>query len=158
MSRILIVDQNQTTSDYISGRLKKAGYSVSVKDNALDAWRAASTGLYSVLMINIVMPGIDAFVMAQRALQENPDLQIIFITGFAAVAMDNFVAMTQAPVTSKPFHLRDIAVRVRYLLGQGGLPQAFDASNAQQDSVVYADFRAPRHATPEPASHASWQD
>ena len=156
MTRVLIVEHNQTTADYISARLKKSGYSVSTKDNALDAWRAASTGLYSVLMINIVMPGIDAFVMAQRALQENPDLQIIFITGFAAVAMDNFVAMTQAPMTTKPFHLRDIAVRVRYLLGQGGLPQNFEASNSSSDTVVYADFRAPRMV--DTATHASWQD
>jgi two-component system cell cycle response regulator CpdR len=156
MTRILIVENNQSAADFISSRLKKSGYhSVSVKDNALDAWRAASTGLYGVLMINIVMQGIDAFVMAQRALQENPELQIIFITGFAAVAMDSFVATTQAPVTSKPFHLRDIAVRVRYLLGQGGLPQNISTTTDPDQRVIYADFR---RNNSELTQHASWQD
>lgn len=143
MARILIAEHNASTADYLYGNLKKAGNAVEIVDNSLDAWRLTHTGYFDVLMIDIVMPGIDAFVLAQKALQENPDVQIIFITGFAGVAMDAFAhnAHAMAPVTSRPFHLREIACRVRYLMGQGGLPFHQQAA-AGGDNVIYANFAA----------------
>lgn len=141
MARILIAEHNKTTMEYLQTTLAKAGHSVDTADNCLDAWRASSLTDYDVFMLDVVMPGIDTFALAQRALQENPGLQIIFITGFAGVAMDSFseISYLPAPVTSRPFHLKDIVPRVRYLLGQGGLPQT-KQNNMTESRVIYADF------------------
>lgn len=141
MARILIAEHNQTLSSYLVTLLKKSGNTVDVVDNYLDAWRMASKELYDVLMVDVVMPGIDGFVLAQKILQDNPGLQVIFITGFAGVAMDTMATPTYAPapITMRPFHLKETASRVRYLMGLGGLP----ADMAHTDGhVVYADFRA----------------
>lgn len=144
MARILIAEHNQTTMHYLQTTLKKAGHAVDAVDNCLDAWRAAAVTEYDVMMIDVVMPGIDTFALAQRALHENPSLQIIFITGFAGVAMDSFseISYLPAPVTTRPFHLKDIVGRIRFLMGQGGLPQNAQTQQrmSTESRVIYADF------------------
>ncbi len=150
MARILIAEHNTTTADYLYTTLKKAGNSVEIVDNCLDAWRVSSKDLYDVLLVNVVMPGIDGFVLAQKALQDNPGLQVIFLTGFAGVAMDTHAtpAYAPAPVTSRPFHLKEIVSRVRYMMGQGSLPQKASGGPGNPDGkIIYADFArtSPRH-------------
>ena len=146
MARILVAKHNKSTAEYLYGALKKAGNSVEVADNCLDAWRMSSLDCYDVLLVDVVMPGIDGFILAQKALQENPELQIIFITGFAGVAMDTFAtpAYAPAPVTTRPFHLKDIVGRVRYLMGQGGLPMHTQKQGDAEHKVIYADFAQKR--------------
>jgi len=141
MARILIAEHNETTSSYLSAALKKAGNSVQTVDNCLDAWRASSKESFDVLMVDVVMPGIDGFVLAQKVLQDNPTLQVIFITGFSGVAMDTQATppYAPAPITMRPFHLKEIVSRIRYLMGLGSLPTQASAS-ATDNSVVYADF------------------
>lgn len=142
MARVLIAEHNQTIASYLAVSLKKAGNTIEVADNYLDAWRLSSRNSFDILMVDVVMPGIDGFVLAQKILQDNPDLQVIFITGFSGVAMDTAAtpAYAPAPITMRPFHLREAASRIRYLMGLGGLPVS-DLNNGD-GNVVYADFTA----------------
>jgi len=151
MARILVAEHNNTTASYLHDALKKAGNSVDVVDNCLDAWRVSSQDCYDILLVDVVMPGIDGFILAQKALQENPELQIIFLTGFAGVAMDTYAtpAYAPAPITTRPFHLKDIVSRVRYLMGQGGLP-SYQPQHDANNNVIYADF-APNRAAAQQA-------
>lgn len=155
MARILIAEHNETTAAYLYNALKKAGNTVEIVDNCLDAWRVSSKDFFDVLLVNVVMPGIDGFVLAQKALQENPGLQVIFLTGFAGVAMDTHAtpAYAPAPVTTRPFHLREIASRVRYMMGQGALPQKAYSDFAEKTAgnIIYPDFA---HKAARPAQHA----
>ena len=140
MARVLIAEHNQTVASYLAASLKKAGNTIETVDNYLDAWRSASRNSFDILMVDVVMPGIDGFVLAQKILQDNPDLQVIFITGFAGVAMDTQAtpAYAPAPITMRPFHLREAASRIRYLMGIGGLPAA--ETSGSDNNVVYANF------------------
>jgi two-component system cell cycle response regulator CpdR len=140
MARILIAEHNKTTLEYLTAALRKSGNSVEAVDNCLDAWRASSKEHFDILMVDVVMPGIDGFVLAQKALQDTPDLQVVFITGFAGMAMDTQATLpyAPAPVTMRPFHLKEISSQVRYLMGLGNPPM--QSSAAGSGSVVYADF------------------
>ena len=63
------------------------------------------------------MPGIDGIEVARQAAARQPGLRIMFITGFAAVAL---AAEDQAPagakVLSKPIHLREIVSEVERMI------------------------------------------
>ena len=63
------------------------------------------------------MPEMDGIELARKASELDPDLKIMFITGFAAVALnpDN-QAPKDAKILSKPFHLRDLVDQVERLL------------------------------------------
>lgn len=158
MAHVLVAEHNASSAEYIYNALKKAGNTVTVAENSLNAWRATQDQNYDVLLVDVVMPGIDGFVLAQKAIQENPGIQVIFITGFAAVAMDtyNTPAYAPAPVTSRPFHLKDVVKRVRYLTGESFMLDETDMqgrANAQTDenNVIYADFTHKGHS-PQPTT------
>jgi two-component system, cell cycle response regulator CpdR len=52
-----------------------------------------------------------------RATEIDPDLKVMFITGFAAVALNpDSRAPKDAKVLSKPFHLRDLVNEVEKML------------------------------------------
>ncbi len=148
MARILIAEHNATTAEFLSKTLKAQGHHITHVDNCLDTWRLSARETYDFLLIDVVMPGIDGFVLAQKALQENPMLQVIFLTGFAGVAMDTISTPRHAPapITTRPFHLKDIGARIRHMTGHGYIPMYQHTAGAQESTVVYADF-ANRKAT-----------
>ena len=56
---------------------------------------------------------------AQKASAIDPAIRVMFITGFAAVAMqDGRLAQQQARVLTKPFHLRHLVSEIEALLSQ----------------------------------------
>ena len=64
-----------------------------------------------------MMPEMDGIELARRAAELDPDIKIMFITGFAAVALHPASgAPKQAKVLSKPFHLREIVAEVDRML------------------------------------------
>jgi two-component system cell cycle response regulator CpdR len=144
MAHIMIAEHNKAAATYMYKALKQAGNTITITDNALDSWATANGhDDYDIMMIDVVMPGLDGFVLAQKALQENPGLQIIFITGFAAVAMDTYNTPSYAPqpMTSRPFHLKDITARVRYMMGEADMPtQTYNTPNTSNNNIVYAEF------------------
>jgi two-component system cell cycle response regulator CpdR len=63
------------------------------------------------------MPGLDGIELARRAAEVDPAMKIMFITGFAAVALgQNSPAPKEAKVLSKPFHLKDLVAEVDRML------------------------------------------
>ena len=153
MARILIAEDNTDTANRLKSQLKKNGYIVETVNNSLDAWRATTHNEYDVLMIDILLPGVDGFILAQKALQDNPATQVIFISGFSCVAMDTFNTPSHAPqpYTSAPFHLNDAVNRIRFLLGEAELPAPGEqeklTANDQSPNVIYADFSTRRMST-----------
>ena len=68
---------------------------------------------YDLLLTDIVMPEMDGIELARRAAELDPSLKIMFITGFAAVALHpDSRAPKEAKVLSKPFHLRELVAEV----------------------------------------------
>ena len=63
------------------------------------------------------MPEMDGIELARRATEIDPDLKVMFITGFAAVALNpDSKAPKDAKMLSKPFHLRDLVNEVEKML------------------------------------------
>jgi two-component system cell cycle response regulator CpdR len=60
---------------------------------------------------------MDGIELARRATELDPDIKVMFITGFAAVALNpDSRAPRQAKILSKPFHLRDLVTEVQRML------------------------------------------
>ena len=77
---------------------------------------ALDDGPYDLLLTDIVMPGADGIEVAREAGARQPDLRIMFITGFAAVALSAAQTAPTAKVLSKPVHLRDLVAEVERMI------------------------------------------
>lgn len=117
MATILVAEDDSAMRSFLKTALTKAGHSVDVKEDGLQALSALSKKSYDLLLADIVMPGMDGVELATRAKDAYPSLKIMFITGFAAVAMGEHNPMAgNTKVLSKPFHLNDLVTQVNQLL------------------------------------------
>ena len=78
---------------------------------------AREPGAIHLLATDIVMPGADGIEVAREAAARTPGLPIMFITGFAAVALANGERTPEgAKVLAKPVHLREIVSEVEKMV------------------------------------------
>ena len=116
-SRILIAEDDDSLRGFLERALKRAGYSVVSYANGLEAYQHLQEEPFTLLLTDIVMPEMDGIELARLAGELDPQLKIMFITGFAAVTLNTEVPVLQdAKVLSKPFHLRDLVSEVDRLL------------------------------------------
>ncbi|GHE59634.1 response regulator [Camelimonas fluminis] len=117
MNKILLAEDDNDMRRFLVKALENAGYEVASFDNGLSAYNRLREEPFELLLTDIVMPEMDGIELARRATELDPDLKVMFITGFAAVALN---ADSQAPrdarVLSKPFHLRDLVAEVEKML------------------------------------------
>jgi len=112
MIRILLAEDDDSMREYLARALEKSGYSVTAVDRGTMALPLIESGTFDLLLTDIVMPEMDGIELAQRAAVLAPEMRVMFITGFAAVALKGGAPQPQAKVLSKPFHLRDLVAEV----------------------------------------------
>ncbi len=117
MNRILLAEDDNDMRRFLAKALQNAGYDVVSFDNGRSAYERIREEPFTLLLTDIVMPEMDGIELARRAMELDPDLKVMFITGFAAVALNpDSNAPREAKVLSKPFHLRELVTEVERLL------------------------------------------
>ena len=117
MMKILLAEDDNDMRRFLAKALQNAGYEVISFDNGLSAYNRLREEPFELLLTDIVMPEMDGIELARRATDLDPDIKVMFITGFAAVALNpDSKAPKEAKVLSKPFHLRDLVNEVEKLL------------------------------------------
>jgi two-component system, cell cycle response regulator CpdR len=115
--KILLAEDDTDMRRFLVKALQTAGYDVISYDNGLAAYQRLREEPFELLLTDIVMPEMDGIELARRATELDPDIKIMFITGFAAVALNgDSSASRQAKVLSKPFHLRELVNEVGKML------------------------------------------
>jgi len=117
MARILLAEDDEDMRRFLVRALVKAGHDVSSFAEGLSAFEELKGTAFDLLLTDIVMPEMDGIELARRAAELDPGLKIMFIAGFAAVALHpDSRAPKEAKVLSKPFHLRDLVNEVQKML------------------------------------------
>ena len=111
-TRILLAEDDDSLRGFLARALERAGYDVVSCPDGETAVESLDTR-FDLLLTDIVMPGIDGIEVARIAAARQPHMRIMFITGFAAVALSaGDRAPAGAKVLSKPIHLREIVAEV----------------------------------------------
>jgi two-component system cell cycle response regulator CpdR len=117
MAKIILAEDDSDMRRFLVKALQSAGYEVIPFDNGLSAYERLREEPFELLLTDIVMPEMDGIELARRASELDPDIKIMFITGFAAVALNSDAATAKnAKVLSKPVHLRELVNEVHKLL------------------------------------------
>ena len=116
--KILLAEDDNDMRRFLVKALEKAGYKVQSFDNGASAYDRLREEPFSLLLTDIVMPEMDGIELARRATELDPDLKVMFITGFAAVSLRAEENVPQAKLLSKPFHLKDLVREVDTMFGR----------------------------------------
>ncbi|MCB1490726.1 MAG: response regulator, partial [Rhodobiaceae bacterium] len=102
--KILLAEDDADMRRFLVKALESAGYSVVAFDNGQSAFERLREEPFTLLLTDIVMPEMDGIELARKATEIDPDIKVMFITGFAAVALNpEGDAPKNAKVLSKPF-------------------------------------------------------
>ncbi|MEQ1509286.1 MAG: response regulator [Sphingopyxis sp.] len=118
MTRILLAEDDDAMRGYLARALERNGYDVTTAATGREALDYVESGTFDLLLTDIVMPEMDGIELAQRAQALTPAPKVMFITGFAAVALHANDAVPDARLLSKPFHLKDLVAQVDQIFGR----------------------------------------
>lgn len=127
--KVLIVDDEQDITEFISYNLQKEGYSVFIANNGKDALKLADDNQPDLIILDVMMPGMDG-VETCVELRNNPKLGETVITFLSARGEDySQIAGLEAGADdyiTKPIKPRLLVSRVKALLRRKGAAASAD--------------------------------
>lgn len=114
MDKILVIDDSTVQTGFLSSILRD-DYEVTVCHDGVEGLRAAQEGKYSLILLDVVMPGMDGFQMLQelKATDITRYIPVILITSLADVQYEERGLMLGAvDYVTKPFNRAVIKARV----------------------------------------------
>ena len=120
--RILVVDDEPNIADVISMALRFQGFSVETAGDGTTALQAVETFKPDLLILDIMLPDMEGFDVAQRLGAQRAQVPIIFLTARDATE-DKVRGLTMGgdDYVTKPFSLEELVARVRTILRRSGL-------------------------------------
>lgn len=117
---ILAVDDDRAVLGFLDQTLRMAGYHVLLADggwNAIQVYENSSEPVH-LLLTDVIMPDLTGPVVAERLRSRQPDLQVLFISGFHDADMvQRFVMRKGFTLLPKPFTVEGLLRVVEELLG-----------------------------------------
>ena len=113
---ILAVDDDASVLDLLGDILRQAGYRVLLANGGWSAIQAfeKSRERVHLLLTDVIMPDLTGPVVAERLLSRQPDLQVLFISGFHdADLVQRFVTRRGFSLLPKPFTVEGLLRVVR---------------------------------------------
>jgi len=107
--RIMVVEDEVEVRNFTSLALEKHGYIVTAMSTPAEALQVLGRKdeLFDLLLTDIVMPGMSGTGLWEQATRLQPELKILFMTGYADVLVDN-PQIQQLPVLAKRFTLGEL--------------------------------------------------
>jgi len=118
--KLLVVEDELKTGDYLKQGLTEAGFNVALARNGLDGHHLALTESYDLIVLDIMLPDIDGWRILQSLREENNETPILFLT--ARDSVDDKVKGLELGADDylvKPFAFAELLARVRTLLRRG---------------------------------------
>ncbi len=79
--KVLLVDDEEGIRKVLGIYLEDAGYEVHTSDNGFDASKMIESVTPDIILTDIKMPGMSGLELLKFAKAQNPDTEIIMITG-----------------------------------------------------------------------------
>lgn len=125
--RLLIVEDEQKTGDYLKQGLSEAGFLVSLARTGLDGHHLAMTEEFDLLILDVMLPDVDGWRILQSIRESGQKTPVLFLS--ARDNVDDRVKGLELGADDylvKPFAFAEVLARVRTLLRRGQAPAIVD--------------------------------
>ena len=118
-AKILVVDDEPAVLKLLSQLLADEGHHVETVDNADNAVEMVNRRSYSLILLDIKMPGMSGIELYKHFQKEDKSLarRIVFITGdVMGAGTQAFISRTKAPYITKPFDADQLKKEINRIL------------------------------------------
>ncbi|MCZ8023760.1 MAG: response regulator transcription factor [Cyclobacteriaceae bacterium] len=140
--KILLVEDEPKTAEYIKIGLTENGFDVELAANGQKALQEVISKPYDLLITDIIMPGMDGRELVKEVRKTNQDIPVLMLTalgtteeivvGFETGADDYLV---------KPFEFKELLVRIKSLLKRSSRFQHEDSVLSIADLTLNLDAK-----------------
>jgi DNA-binding response OmpR family regulator len=128
MTRILVVEDEETIAVGLHDGLELEGYLVEVAGDGLAATERALRGGFDLVLLDVMLPGKDGFTLCREWREAGLRAPIILLTA-KAQEVDKVVGLELGAddYVTKPFSLRELVARIRAVLRRASAAAAAPA-------------------------------
>jgi two-component system response regulator PilR (NtrC family) len=117
MSKILIVDDEQSMRDFLSIMLKKEGHDVAAAETSISAVKAVQGEIFDLVISDVRMPGMDGIDLLKTVKEVSPETVVIMITAHAtAESAVEAMKLGAYDYIMKPFKVDEIKLVIQKAL------------------------------------------
>lgn len=123
--KILIVEDEQKTGDYLKQGLSEAGFVVDLARDGIDGLHQALTDDYNLVVLDVMLPKLDGWQVLQKTRQGGKRMPVLFLT--ARDQIEDRVKGLELGADDyllKPFAFSELLARVRTLLRRGNAKES----------------------------------
>jgi two-component system OmpR family response regulator len=122
--RILVVDDEPNIVDVVSMALRFQSFTVETAANGAEALAAVAAFRPHLIVLDVMLPDMEGFDVAQRLGAQRARVPIIFLTARDATD-DKIRGLTLGgdDYVTKPFSLEELVARIRSILRRSGLAE-----------------------------------
>ncbi|MCU1717371.1 heavy metal response regulator transcription factor [Pseudomonas sp. 5P_3.1_Bac2] len=143
--RILIVEDEVKTADYLQQGLGESGYIVDITYNGVDGLHLASQGNYELIILDVDLPLIDGWgVLASIRRQAQTPVIMLTARGRLADKLRGFDSGADDYLV-KPFEFPELLARVRSLIRRGeqvSTPDVLKIADLELDPARHRAYRS----------------
>ena len=128
MTRILCVEDDPTTADYIARGLGEAGFEVDIAGDGRDGLFQASGGAYDAIVLDRMLPGMDGLSVLSALRAGGVTTPVVMLSALAS--LDDRIKGLRAgsdDYLPKPFALSELLARIEAVRRRSAAPPAGDA-------------------------------
>ena len=135
MTRVLVVEDEESFSDVLSFMLRREGYEVGVAQDGLAAIAEFDRNGADLVLLDLMLPGM-AGTEVCRNLRQRSAVPIIMVTAKDG-EVDKVVGLELGAddYVTKPFSSRELVARIRAVLRRGGEPEDLSPSIVEAGPV-----------------------
>lgn len=143
--KILIVEDEPKTGDYLRQGLVEAGFIVDLARDGIDGLHLALSGEYDLIVLDVMLPSLDGWSVLQTLRRGGRDVPVLFLT--ARDQVEDRVRGLELGADDylvKPFAFSELLARVRTLLRRGKAkePETMKAADLELDLLRRRVVRA----------------
>jgi two-component system copper resistance phosphate regulon response regulator CusR len=134
--KVLIVEDEPKTGDYLKQGLSEAGFVVDLARDGLDGLHLALNGDYDLMVLDVMLPSLDGWGVLQTVRRSGREMPVLFLT--ARDQVEDRVRGLELGADDylvKPFAFSELLARVRTLLrrGRNKEPDVLHAADLELD-------------------------
>lgn len=125
--RLLIVEDDRRTGDYLRQGLAEAGFTVMLARNGLDGHHLAVSETFDLVIMDVMLPDVDGWRVVRALRDAGKQVPVLFLTARDRVE-DRVKGLELGgdDYLVKPFAFAELLARVRTLLRRGAVPVTAD--------------------------------
>ncbi len=135
MTRILVVEDEESFSDPLSYLLRREGYDVAVADDGPSALEEFDRNGADLVLLDLMLPGLPGTEVC-RQLRTRGNVPVIMLTAKDS-EVDKVVGLELGAddYVTKPYSSRELVARVRAVLRRGSEPETLSAAVVEAGPV-----------------------